>query len=147
MKCEFVRDQFIDYYYKELPPDAILEISRHLEQCASCKEHYQARIEMLDAIKLKGPEMPERFWSGLLRKIFERIGRTRERRIFIFRPAPAFATLLLLIVMIFGGIRYFDSRRTENLIAENFGLLQQFELYENLELFEHMEEIERLEQV
>jgi anti-sigma factor RsiW len=147
MKCEFVRGQFIDYYYRELPPDAILEISRHLEQCASCKEHYQARIEMLDSLKLKGPEMPERFWSGLRRKILERIDRTQKKRVFVLRPAPAFATLLLLIAMIFGGIRYFDSRRTENSIAENFGLLQQFELYENLELFEHMDEIDHLEQV
>lgn len=147
MKCEFVRDQFIDYYYKELPADTILEISRHLEQCASCKEYFQTQTEMLDSIKVKGPEMSERFWSGLRRKIFERIDRAQERRIFILRPAPAFAVLLIVAVTIFGGIRYFDSRRTENFIGENFGLLQRLELYENLELFEHMDEIERLEQV
>lgn len=147
MKCEFVRDQFIDYYYRELSPDAANEISRHLEQCASCKEYFQERIGILDSLRLKGLEMPERFWSGLWRNILGRIDRTEKKRVFILRPAPAFAILFLLTVMIFGGIRYFDSRRTENLIAENFGLLQQLELYENLELFEHMDEIERLEQV
>jgi len=147
MKCEFIRDQFVDYYYRELPPDTVNAISMHLDQCASCKEHFQERIGMLDSIKLRGPEMPERFWSGLWRKILERINRTEKKRVFVLRPAPAFAIIFLLTVMIFGGIRYFDSRRTENLIAENFGLLQQLELYENLELFEHMDEIERLEQV
>lgn len=147
MKCEFVKDQFIDYYYRELSPDTGNEISRHLEQCASCKAYFQERIGILDSLKLKAPEMSQRFWSGLWRKVLGRIDRTEKKRVFVLRPAPAFATLLLLTIMIFGGVRYLDSRRTENFIAENFGLLQQLELYENLELFEHIDEIEYLEQV
>lgn len=147
MKCEVIKEKLIDYYYKELPPDTVNAISQHLDQCASCKEHYRELVGMLDSVKLKGPEMPERFWSDLSRKIFQHIDRAKNKRIFILRPAPAFAVIFLLMVTIFGGVRYFDSRRTENFIAENFGLLQQLELYENLELFDHMDEIELLEQV
>ena len=147
MKCEFVRDQFIEYYYRELSPETAHEISTHLEKCASCKAYFQERMGILDVLKVEGPEMPERFWSGVWRKILERIDRTEKKRAFVLRPAPAFAILFLFAVTIFGGVRYFDSRRTENFIGENFGLLQQLELYENLELFEHMDEIERLETV
>jgi len=147
MKCEVIREKLIEYYYRELPSDTGKVVSQHLEQCQSCIEYYNGLSGMLNTLKLKEPEMPERVWSDLRRRVFSRIDRAQSKRIFIFRPVPAFATALLLMVILFGGIRYFDSKQTQNFIAQNYGLLQNLELYENLELFEYLEDIELLEQI
>ncbi len=147
MKCEVIREKLIEYYYRELPSDTENLISQHLDQCQSCIEYYNGLSGMLNTLKRKGPEMPERFWSDLRNKVFSRIDRTKNKSIFILRPVPAFATALLLMVTLLGGIRYFDSKQTRDFIAQNYGLLQNLELYENLELFEHMEDIELLEQI
>lgn len=146
MICKDAREKLVEYYYKELPRDAEDSVSQHLEQCRSCRDCYNELSDMLSTIRLQEPMLPERFWTDLDKEVFSRID-MKNKSIFLFRPVPAFIAVLLLIAVVFGGGRYFNSKQTQDYIAENYELLHDLELYENLEFFEHMDEIELLEKV
>jgi hypothetical protein len=146
MKCKDIEKNLILYYYDEIDPSAKVELSSHLETCTKCKSSWDQLKTTLDVIKIKEPELSESFWQNYLSKVHERVEGKKSHRYFPLLLKPRFAqvivTVVILLIIGFGGFKFYISKKEDTFIRENYELIKNLELFENFEILRHLDEIE-----
>ncbi len=143
MRCPLKDEDLILYYYEELSEKEMQSLGLHLKECKDCSSKWSTLKGKLDQMTFSDPELDERFWQGLAERISQKVSTSRKSRTFLFPVLKPALFLLLIIVMLFTGYRWYITQKEEQFIVENRELLENLELIENLELLEHLEELEK----
>jgi predicted anti-sigma-YlaC factor YlaD len=106
MKCHSIQKKFSAYQDGELRPRDREEVSRHLENCYSCREQYGKFEQVWQTLGELGEIRPDPwFYPQLIRKIKE----PREQgllptlqHVFKVARAPAIASIILLLGVVAG---------------------------------------------
>lgn len=145
MKCKEIEKELIAYYYKETEPSMDAEISKHLEDCEMCATSWRKLKMTLNAVEVKELEMPGAFWNKYLGRVYWKIkNRKAQKRFFTSRLVPVTAGVLTLLLVVFGGLRLYESRQEDAFISSNYEILRGLDVYQNLEVLQHLEEIEAM---
>jgi anti-sigma factor RsiW len=106
MKCHSVQKKFSAYQDRELKPQEHQEVSRHLENCHSCREQYEKLEQVWQTLGELGEIRPDPwFFSQLVRKIRKSRGRSffpSVQWVFQVLRTPAIASILLAVGMLVG---------------------------------------------
>lgn len=148
MKCKEIEKHLVSYYYGEFEPSKRLEINNHLEACGKCMSSWERLRALLDAIKVKEPEMPESFWQDYRNKVYKKIeGKKSFSPVNLFKPrlVPAVAMVMILLFTVIGGLILYESKQEDAFISKNYELISDLELFEDFEILQYFEEIEASE--
>jgi predicted anti-sigma-YlaC factor YlaD len=106
MKCHSVQKKLSAYQDRELKPHEHQEVSRHLENCQSCRKQYDKHEQVWKTLGELGEIRPDPwFFSQLSRKIKE--PRQKEvlpalQHAFQLSRVPAIASILLAVGILTG---------------------------------------------
>jgi predicted anti-sigma-YlaC factor YlaD len=106
MKCHSVQKKLSAYQDRELKPHEHQEVSRHLENCQSCREQYDKHEQVWKTLGELGEIRPDPwFYRQLVRKIHQ----PREQgllptlqHIYHLSRGPALASIILIIGLMAG---------------------------------------------
>lgn len=147
MKCKFNEEDLILYYYDELESSVKKQIQSHLEKCGKCVLTLEKLRATLNRIELTEPGLSEVKWDNYRKRIYEKIeGESLRKKPFFFTPrfAQTVAVAALLLVTVFGGLKFYEKRQSDKFIMENYELMMDLELIEDLEILRYLEEIEEV---
>ncbi|MDZ7359439.1 MAG: zf-HC2 domain-containing protein [candidate division KSB1 bacterium] len=103
--CKQVQEQIAGYVDRELAPSQVHMVSRHLQDCAGCAEEADAQQKMKDLVRdnAKSIPTPARVRAEIRRRLDQQnfgFGFWEQiRQLFLLQPAPAIATVLVLMLL------------------------------------------------
>jgi len=150
MKCKDVERDLILYYYGEIEPFKEIGLKSHLESCDKCMSSWEGLKTLLESIKAEEIEMPESFWQGYRRKVYQRIEEKKSPVYFgILKPRIVQVAAMILIILLIGlgGGRLYKVKQEEAFITKNYEMIKDFELFENFEVLQNLEEIEAVKEI
>lgn len=149
-------EALISHLRGELGAEERLDLDRHLEVCASCRESLEGFRRVLVDLRLSAPEPPAIDWRRYRAELRARIEAREARRWSLPWPrlVPLVATALVaafaLVFTLRGGLRpappdddlpVFD----QTAIGGQLDLLQNYPVVENLDLLEDLDVVQSLD--
>jgi anti-sigma factor RsiW len=146
--------ELIPYLRGELAAQDVERLSRHLAQCAHCREDLEDTRRTLEALRAQAPEPPDVDWrryrAELRRKLDARSARRWSWSVPRLIPVAATAAVagLALLFTLRGGLLPTSDdappfEQTE--IGTHLELLRNYPVVENLDLFEDFEVVQSLD--
>ncbi len=145
MKCNYTDKDLMLYYYEELDPSMTERLESHLKKCSQCTDSLNKLKATLDTIEIKDPEIEESFWTNYRAVVHKKIReRKSQNKTVLLRPRfiQSITAALLMLVIVFGGVRLYENRRQEIFIIENYELMMNIEMFEDYEMLQYLEEFE-----
>ena len=145
MKCKYNEDELVLYYYDELEDVVKGKLKKHLEGCSECRSSLEKIKNAFDRIELQEPELSQAQWDNYRVRVHEKIeGRAPRGKSVLFKPAiiRAAVAAMFIIVVTFGGMKYYEVKESDKFIMENYELMLDLEFIEDLEILEYLDEIE-----
>lgn len=152
MECDACRNKLLEYLDGDLTGAVRGQFEAHLTECAACRKELQSVQETLALVaRMPVPEPSETFWQQYLRELRQKVAAPRwSSRLqgwfagFMFRPIPAFAVGVALIVAAFLTWNTLSQRPTAPPTA-SLVLTEQLALSQDLELLRDMDFLEELD--
>ncbi|MFH1784396.1 MAG: hypothetical protein ABH868_05830 [bacterium] len=149
MKCSHIKDELIQYYYKELNPEKESHVKEHLNSCDTCRQAFDEIGRTLRLVDQKvGFEPTEEFWNSYLDKVYDKVDRgsfASRLLIDIFlepKPVPVTVASILIFLMLASSSIYLvnkSSNYEQMQLAQNIDLFRDFDVIQDLEVLENME--------
>lgn len=149
MKCKDVERDLILYYYGEIDDTLKSAIRNHIASCDKCAVAWERLKATLDISDVKEPELPESFWQGYRRKVYQKIeDKKSSARFGVLKPRFIQVAAMILVILLIGlgGGKLYKAKQEEAFITKNYELIKNFELFEDLEVLQNLEEIEAIKE-
>lgn len=160
MRCDQAKKIIPVYMDAGLGQEETRLVKEHIASCAACRRELEAFEQSWDMLGewrniAPRPGYVSRFWTRVSEELSwqERIGKAIKEGLRNRRPAPAFVTACLIIIVgIFALRHYFQIQDTDQMLAglredelemvENIELAENFEIIADIDFFEDMDVIE-----
>lgn len=104
MNCEDANVLITNYIDNEIEESQLLELEKHLESCADCKELFNDIKDVVSQLQSLPPvELPEDFHESLMNKI------KKDTKLKVINKASKFYYIAALVVALFGATYLTDS--------------------------------------
>lgn len=138
-RCEEIREHFVEFLRTGLPED----VKGHLKVCESCKEEWDAILELQELMVSAFPEREPSFSAESIINIARHRSSGRERTFSRWIAGGIFVAVCTIFIAIFLFKKPEDfSIDDEISISEEIDLYENMEIFENIELFENYGEVE-----
>ncbi len=156
MKCKKIQQALVNYYYQELDGPERLDIARHLETCAACRQTY---VQIKKALAIVAKEQLEKdkssaFWQDFQYKVYQKLEAEKTARswwqdLLVPRKLiPALAGTIVLLLIIVTSARLVQHRpemtSSDLQLAQELELIENYDLIQDLEILENLPEVEQL---
>ena len=148
MKCKYTKNDMILYYYDEIDPSEGRALEEHIEQCKQCSALWRTTEAMMKTMNIDEPVMSETFWNNYRATVNALIDDKRQGSVpRSYRPGRLQTVAVLVVIImvaVLGGVRFYTDRQEEAFIQEHFDLITNIDFFENFELLEHLEDLEEV---
>ena len=98
MTCKKIQKKLLSFQDNNLPNNEMIEIEKHLKNCAQCSENYSGLIELWDKLgELETIDSAPFFWT----KLSQRINDTQRSRKSVYNPLRWVPAALTASVILF----------------------------------------------
>jgi len=142
MKCKDIQKELVNYYYEEIDQIKRSKVYKHLETCKRCAFEWEGLKDILNAAKVKKPDLSDAFWERYRYKVYEKIEGKETAGAFWRKFVPSSAIAAVLLFIILGSIKFYESKQEEAYVYRNYEIIKHIELLEDFDVLQHFEEIE-----